>query len=291
MKKMAVLSVHGMGETQRNYWSQFVAHLKKALGPQFWSQIHFEPIYYQHLIQDNEYRVWNAMPRDLLAWKDLRKFLLFGFADAGSLEHKAHQKNSVYVRTQKIIRKSLQKALSKLRNPQSPCVIIAHSLGCQVISNYIWDSNLAAPGGVWKFFPLDEIDETSLNFLKLKSLRLLFTTGCNIPLFVAGHNQIVAINKPNDNFEWYNFFDRDDVLGWPLKSLSPSYQLIVTEDIEVNSGNLLESWNPKSHTAYWRDAEVIGYIQGLMKDVLKQEMNKEQDILYSATSSTDELDP
>jgi hypothetical protein len=285
MKKMAILTVHGMGETQRHYWSQLADRLKKALGPQLWQHVHLEPIYYQHLIQDNEYRVWHAMPRDILSWKELRKFLLFGFADAGSLEHKAHLQGSVYIRTQKIIRKALQQALSKLQNPNNPCVIIAQSLGCQVLSNYIWDSHLAAPGGVWKFFPLDDLEESALNFLKLKSLRYLFTTGCNIPLFVAGHDEIVAIRKPNDAFEWYNFFDRDDVLGWPLKPLSPSYQKIITEDIEVNAGNILESWNPKSHTAYWRDADVIGRIQGLLKSVLEQEMRKEQDIVYSATSS------
>jgi hypothetical protein len=43
----------------------------------------------------------------------------------------------------------------------------------------------------------------------------------------------------------------DDVLGYPLKPLSPSYTQTVTADLHINAGGLFTSWNPISHTEYW----------------------------------------
>ncbi len=101
--------------------------------------------------------------------------------------------------------------------------------------------------------------------MKLKSLKYLFTTGCNIPLFVAGFAEIVAIPKPNTNFKWFNYYDKDDVLGWPLKPLSSSYDLAVEKDIEIDSGNLWQSWNPQSHDGYWADEDFIEHLSQIIK--------------------------
>ncbi|MNE49356.1 hypothetical protein D3C80_1438690 [compost metagenome] len=97
----------------------------------------------------------------------------------------------------------------------------------------------------------------------MQGLQRLYTTGCNIPLFVAGHLRIEAI-KAHPDFKWFNFFDEDDVLGWPLRPLSPSYDRLV-EDLAVNVGSglvgtLVKSWNPLSHEGYWSDAAVVRHI-------------------------------
>lgn len=74
-------------------------------------------------------------------------------------------------------------------------------------------------------------------------------------------------------FKWYNLYDKDDVLGWPLKSLSPSYEELV-EDIQINVGRgllskLFKSWNPLSHGQYWQDKNVIGHISDNIKQIIK----------------------
>ena len=75
-------------------------------------------------------------------------------------------------------------------------------------------------------------------------------------MFVGGLDPIEAVPKPNDNFRWDNFFDRDDVLGWPLSPLSESYDQLV-KDHEINAGGIFSSWNPWSHGKYWTDKQVI----------------------------------
>ena len=63
-----------------------------------------------------------------------------------------------------------------------------------------------------------------------------------------------------------NFYDRDDVIGYPLKCLNDAYDRSVTDDRQVNVGNLLTMWNPASHVGYLQDGDVVGPVaDGLVK--------------------------
>lgn len=53
--------------------------------------------------------------------------------------------------------------------------------------------------------------------------------------------------------KWLNYFDPDDVLGYPLKPLSLEYRKAVSQDIEINVGSVFSSWNPASHSDYSTD--------------------------------------
>ena len=55
---------------------------------------------------------------------------------------------------------------------------------------------------------------------------------------------------------WENYYDPDDIIGYPLKSLNPAYAAAVKRDVPVNAGGLFTSWNPGSHIAYWADDDV-----------------------------------
>ena len=70
--------------------------------------------------------------------------------------------------------------------------------------------------------------------------------------------------------EWINFFNKSDIMGYPLRSLNQSYSKAVTEDREVNDGGLLQSWNPLSHCSYWTSKSVIETIATGLHDVLQQ---------------------
>jgi hypothetical protein len=59
---------------------------------------------------------------------------------------------------------------------------------------------------------------------------------------------------------WINFYDQDDVIGYPLRTINPAYKSAVKEDRAVNVGGLLSSWNPTAHTEYWTDSDVLGPI-------------------------------
>ncbi len=258
-KKLGLIIIHGMGDTQPDFSGDLEKILGQQLGSQIWRDIHLEPVYYQSILQNNQRRVWNDMqflPPNKLRWSQLRKFMLYGFADASSLEHNSTYDNSVYKKTQKIIVESLRRARQFLENKESPLIVIAQSLGGQIISNYIWDSQMAK--GIWEVNNTDYINPSleEKDFISLKTMRFLFTTGCNIPLFVAGFDKIIPFDKSklHPQFEWKNYYDRDDPLGWPLQPLSDEYNQLV-KDIEIDSGNFLLNQTPFSHNEYWTDTD------------------------------------
>lgn len=281
--KLSLLTIHGMGDTKENYYKELKKELKKRMKDSF-SKVYFESVFYQGILQKNEERVWDRVAKKI-KWDYLRKFLLFGFADAAGLENGKESKESVYSQSQLIIAKKL---LSAYRNTdgERSVLIIAQSLGCQVISCYLWDAKQFADNkspklGIWQ--DLNYIQEQinggnpltpeELRFIQGGSLRYLYTTGCNIPIFVAAHakDQILPA-KPNDNFEWHNYYDKDDVLGWPLADLSDEYAAVV-KDHQINAGSgfmgwVLKSWNPASHNQYWGDDDILDPLEKHIRALL-----------------------
>lgn len=262
MKSLVILPVHGMGETGRDYADGLRRALRGRFGAAAWRKVVFQPIYYQDLIQRNQERVWSDMQAGRVAWKKLRRFMLYAFSDAASLEHHSDDPASAYVLAQARIRDTLTRLLDRGLDPATPVALLPHSLGCQVLSNYIWDAQRNQ--GIWKHAPLAR-PAAELNFLRFGTLRLIVSAGCNIPLFVAGLKTITPIARPHPAFRWLNINDKDDVLGWPLKPLSPAYARLVESDLAINSGSLLESWNPFSHNAYWGDRDFLAHAMAALR--------------------------
>ena len=202
--------------------------------------------------------------------KKLKNFLLYGFSDAGGMEYSRTIPNGAYEQIQKEIFDTLVEAGRQLENLNRPVVVVAHSLGGQVISNYIWDANRATTPeyGFWGS-DLSAYDPNHVEFSRLKNLRLLVTTGCNIPIFIAGlpRTQRIPITKPNTEFIWENYYDVDDPLGWPLQELSNAYSQLV-KDKEIRAGNLFTGWNPLSHGGYWDDKDVIKPLANHLRDLI-----------------------
>ncbi len=278
-KKAAIITVHGMGRTDPSYADDLRNELKLRLGTKF-QKLHFGRIYYQHILQPNEDRVWNAVgPR--VRWDGLRQFLLFGFADAAGLESSKDGRNSGYWLAQIEIAKELLRSREAMKG-DGPVLVLAQSLGGQVASCYFWDANCKQPGaGIWTDIEAAAKDITGgrvltaeeIGFLRGSNFKVFFTTGCNIPVFVAAHakDKILPI-QPNKGFRWLNYYDRDDVLGWPLAELSAEYSKVV-EDVAINAGGgvfnwLIKSWNPMSHTQYWADDDVLDPLEAQLRSML-----------------------
>jgi len=257
-KDVAILALHGMGKVKPLFYRDLLENLSESIGNTRWSaRVSFHPVQYQDLMQPNEDRVWNdaqaaGLPLDQVR---LRKFMLFSFADAAAMEHSANRATSLYRKVQERIRDALDAAFQELgQDPDKPVVVFAHSLGGQVLSNYLWDAQKRK--GIFSGLPATPVDDQD-RFRRLTGLRHLVTTGCNIPLFVSGLSTIRCFNRPHAEFTWDNFYDRDDVLGWPLTPLDPSFAAAGARDREVNVGGLFTSWNPLSHGEYWDDTDVL----------------------------------
>jgi len=65
-----------------------------------------------------------------------------------------------------------------------------------------------------------------------------------------------------------NFYDPDDVLGYPLKAINQKYNQVVNKDTAVNVGGIFSNWNPMAHKKYWTDNDftkpVTRFIQGFL---------------------------
>lgn len=191
------------------------------------------------IIQEEMFNRLNA--HNKLDYRKLRKFILSAFGDAVTFERGAIASDSVYKKVHQILRAKIQD-INAAMAPGDLFVIIACSLGVHLISTYIYDCDKNS--GIFKSKPADGTDN-------LHNLKFLASIGCNLPLFVSGipRNKIEPIDKENraEGFIWKNYYDQDDLLGWPLQQLSDSYRDLV-EDIEINAG-----FTPLSHVNYWDD--------------------------------------
>ena len=281
MTDVALITVHGMGETPPTYADALLERLRGQLSA-LAGQVVMRSVYYQKILQDNQLTVWERTRKHSdVRYADLRKFVLFGFGDAAGLENRKEIPGSVYELAQGEIARTMLSAHA-LR-PGMPVVFVAQSLGCQVLSSYIYDAQKAAAGrpvsaGIWR--NIDAWAMAALGraltasekiFIGAGTCAGLVTTGCNIPVFVAAHKEmhIIPIAPPTSLFKWINFYDPDDVLGWPLEPLSEGYRRLV-EDRAINASGgmanlLLRSWNPLAHNSYWDDAVVITAIAGMLR--------------------------
>jgi hypothetical protein len=287
MADVALMTVHGMGETPPDYAADLGQRLRTRIGPRFTRQADMRAVYYQDILKPNEREIWRRVAGDgIVRYEQLRKFLLFGFADAAGLENRKEDPGSVYELAQIEIAKTLLDIYSG-NGADTPLVLLSHSLGCQVLSSYIYDAQKARSGipvaaGVWR--DIDHwsrtlqgraLTEPEKHFLACGTALGWITTGCNIPIFVAAHKEmtIIPIAPPRPNFKWINFYDPDDVLGWPLQPLSEGYRVLV-EDRAINAGHgvinwLVKSWNPLSHSSYWQDEQVVGELASMLTQLMR----------------------
>lgn len=268
-KRVVFMTIHGMGEIDPDYYVVMRDALQERLGDA-WQEVVFRHIQYQNILQPSEDQYLHAIEKKVSGhW--LRKLMINGFADAGSLEYSRSTPGGPYVQVQKLIFDELGQAYQDAGETSLPVIFLAHSLGCEVLSNYIWDANKEDDDrkhGVWFDVPATA-SKGDLEFRKLKSLVSLVTTGCNIPVFITGlpYERRYPINRPNKTFVWENYYDKDDVLGYPLQPLSKGYKALV-KDVPVSVGNIFTGWNPASHMAYWKN----GGIQDIVADHIRNAM-------------------
>ena len=259
MKRLGLIVLHGMGETKRGYADRFFSWISSRLGAADSTRLVMQQVYYQDILQANEEAYFQRVQQHI-DWKKLRKFMLYGICDAASLESQKVGQDSPYYIAQQRILQAFRDVYRGLEGDDRKLIIVAQSLGGQVLSNYLWDASRTSPPphGVWSG-PLEFASAGEEDFCRGKSIARLNTTGCNIPIFVAGRNRsdIKPIPRPNSYFEWHNFYDEDDVLGWPLRALSDDYAALVKADHQINSGGLLTGFNPLSHSNYWDDKDFL----------------------------------
>jgi hypothetical protein len=266
VSELGVVVVHGIGIEQPDFADPFIAEMQErlhALGIAA-GTVHWEPAYWADLLNDRERQLWNTLARGHhLDWVTVRKFFLNFFADAIAYQRASGQQPDMYHRIHQRIHDHLVQLRTALGQQDAPLVIVAHSLGSVIMSNYIWDEQIGQGLG-------------TTPFARMETLAGFITFGSPIPLFTLALDDVISITFPpptlptslRGHAQWLNFFDADDVIGYPLKPLSPSYDQAVRADLEINVGNLLTAWNPLVHTAYWTDNDFTKPVAQLVRDLV-----------------------
>jgi len=135
------------------------------------------------LLQGNQEEYWeDSNDEHDLHWDFLRKFMIFGFSDAASIEHSLRTDGKLYKDVHQKIATAFDNAYEKIGNQAKPVFVIVHSLGAQEVSNYIWD----AQNNKRLFSEPGPGDDAMRDFRRFSTCKQFITTGCNIPLFKAG---------------------------------------------------------------------------------------------------------
>lgn len=254
-KNLAVAVIHGMGTQDSFFAEDMIDELKDnvddlgkdpddiAWSPIFWSDI---------LAQRQEDYLRDANANNDLDYIGLRRFIISSFGDASAYRKVDSAQDTVYELIHQKVRAGIN-FLDGEVNADAPLIVMAHSLGGHIMSNYIWDMQHATTA---------QLAGLS-SFEQLHTLAGMVTFGCNIPLFTLAFTNIEPITFPAAQLpnpgpvrakaRWLNYFDADDVLGYPLKAINGAYDAVVDEDNPINVGGLFSSWNPLSHGKYWTD--------------------------------------
>jgi hypothetical protein len=165
-----------------------------------------------------------------------------------------------YKETHKLIHQTLMN-LKKQLHEEAPLLIVAASMGTEIINNYILDRQAAAKEG--------EVDPLGNSpFERFETLTGLFTLGNNLPIFAASHliDEIHPIDFPSARLPtplkkiavWENYYDKNDAMGYPIKPLNKHFERnTYLKDIQINTGGLLSYWNILSHFGYWRSRNLV----------------------------------
>ncbi len=269
MAKVGLAILHGMGDQKTDFAEDFIRKVERRFVEQIEgqssdpaSQIVFQAVHYADILAAREKKLLEDIRRSHdLDWTKLRTFIVDYMGDAIAYELTSDP-NDNYRKTHIRLAERLNE-LDSNAGPGASLSIAAHSLGSIIVSNYLWDIQNPRMAPI-ELPPPEVKPNLSTPTSKMENLTNLFTFGSTIALWALRYPDlgepvtfpVPGRIHPQLDAVWYNFFDDDDVLAYPLKPISNKYDIAVTEDTKVNAGNLFTNWTPLSHGQYWGDSEI-----------------------------------
>ena len=280
MADIVLLAAPGMGAVDESFADPLFAVLRNELGDD-WSRIHSDTILCQGHLQVNIERVFEGMQKRDMDFLRARKFMLYGMAESAAQMADLQSRGGNYEKAQRAIYHTLERAAAAAGDT-APVVLLSHSVGCPILSNYLWDAQRPSIShGIWRDGGPRGVHKGSARdlFLRLKSMSHWYTLGPTNPLWTAAlpRDQIQAVTADTRgyNFRWKNFYHPDDLFGWPLKPLSPSYNQAVYRDYETRplADWGASSWGPQlvAHDGYWSSDMVQRQLLEDLRYLLKEQ--------------------
>ena len=277
--ELAVVVIHGMGSHTPGYSNGLIEELKRRIGVAASDRTHFAEVLWADITERQQTRYINAV--GALSW--MHRFVVHALGDASAYqrvyepssiaEYEEARKYGTYFRIHERLAHKFSK-VSDAVDPEAKLVVLAHSLGGHIFSNYYWDIQKQQPDHLLA----PELRGALTKFERMDALVGLVTFGCNIPLFTFALEDIKPISFPpapirqsskwRPRAKWLNFYDPDDILGYPLKPINPAYRQVVNEDIEIEVGPWGAGATPASHTMYWTDNDFTKRVASLINTML-----------------------
>lgn len=263
--KLGVFIIHGMGNTEESFAQPLIDSITSRLGGAA-KDVRFASCYWAPILQEQQNTTWTRLQKnDNLKWRGLRKWVVSALGDPVSyLSGYMKEERPVYKKIHETLKTDLSRLGLQLEKPTVfPVMVLAHSLGSVIMSNYIWDEQHGHGVGTTPA----ERGETMVSFI---------TYGSNIPLFLPPSPPIECIQFPSPNMNaifktvagWKNIFGKADVLGYPLADIWDDKHGTTIEDKALWVGGLLKFWNPMSHTEYHKSNEFLTIITNEIKKIL-----------------------
>jgi hypothetical protein len=274
MKKLGILIIRGSGGTGFNRQEKFIKKVNELLTKKGidTNQIEYEYIDWYGPLQSQQEKLLERMfaHKELkLKSKLLRKFLITNIADLINYGGKPNLPDESYKKTQQLLHDSIENLRTKVVE-NAPLIILASSMGTEVMNNYIWDRQCDND---------EDLFRTTV-FERFETLVGLFTFGNNIPIFSTSTKieNLQPIQFPVKNILptlknlaiWENYYDKNDPLGYPIKFINEQYAAANVDDIQVGVGNLLSYWNILSHFGYWTSRKIRNRISDFIKQVMEE---------------------
>lgn len=266
---LAVAVIHGVGKQNPDFAAGLIGKLTAAFVEQLpqnvphpQTQLVIEPIHWAPAMQTEEELLWKRVSKNNnLDFIKLRRFMVEFGADALAYQPLPHER-AIYEAIHSIVARGFRN-LAEKAGETAPLCVVAHSLGTVIASNYLYDlqkgyETLPDPVQTYHRQTPLEMGETLAFFYTLGSPIALWSlryTDFGRPIEVPSPDLVK--HYPDLKGEWVNFYDVDDVIGYPLRPLNEAYRKVVKKDVEIDAGSMLVSWSPLSHMEYWTDDDVI----------------------------------
>lgn len=275
-QKIAIAVLHGAGTPEEDFAEEMMETISNRFSDKInvdhpSQELVFEPVFWSVIFEEEQKDLWERVQKNAdLDYHRLRRFVIEFLGDAIAYQPTAIGDQN-YDKVHALLAESFAK-LKEKAGSEAPLCVISHSLGSIVASNYFFDLQFKREkiGIRTKQF----MDHTPLE--NGDTLALFYTMGSPMVLWslrypdfgapISIPSPLLRNYYPNVQGEWLNFYDKDDVLAYPLKSLNDTFQTHVTKDVAVNVGGIFTSWNPFSHSSYNTDDDVIEpIVEGLVR--------------------------
>ncbi|WP_427051778.1 chemotaxis protein [Paenibacillus sp. TC-CSREp1] len=275
MTRVAVMVIHGLGMQKEDYADKLITCLSKQMDrvmvqPGAAEQLlDIEPVFWADVFEEREEALFQQLVRSPgLNYQALRRFVIHYLADAVAyqpVEKQGHNYDAVH----RTLSRAMH-ALAQRNGPEAPLCVIAHSLGAVIASNFFYDLQYPSSSRI------PEIMDVNAALERGDTLTNFYTFGTTLPLWSLRYDDFsrpiqVPSSQAEQHFpglegEWINFYERNDILGYPLRPIDPAYAAAVKEDIEIRVGGPATSWNPLSHGGYFASERMnLRIAQGLAR--------------------------